>query len=555
MSYQALYRKYRPQYFRDLVGQTHITTILENQIREARASHAYLFCGSRGTGKTSTAKIFARAINCLNPIEGDACGDCAACVAMRTETVDIIEIDAASNNGVDDIRALIEQARFTPLSLRYKVYIIDEVHMLSSAASNALLKTLEEPPAHVVFLLATTEPQKLLATVISRCQRFDFRRLSVGDIVNSVRAVLTQAGAAIAEEGLITIARAADGGMRDALSLADQCLAFCGNAVSEQDVYNVLGSMEQDFLFRIADALIESDAAAALRQLDEIVRSGRDLGVLVQDLSQHVRALLLAQACGDCRDLLDCTKEAMQQYILQAGRASQERLLRTLEQLTKTQNEMKYLGQPRILLETMLVRACRPEDESTLLALEDRMDRLEAAMKKGLSAPMAVRENPPAAIAMPTPAVENAPWEEAPAAIGMSASADDDAPQNETPAAPRTPEPNVETAAPARAPGGPSMVPPEWRKLQDAVKGKNMALYIVSGQAQTVVKGGDILTVYFPQSKEAGMNMCNAPVWQETLDELFPGVTIRFLLGKPRPHNEKTGDMAAFFGKSFTVQD
>lgn len=568
MSYQALYRRYRPQYFKDVIGQGHITTILQNQIKAGQASHAYLFCGSRGTGKTSTAKIFARALNCLQPQNGDVCGECEACVAMRGEMVDIIEIDAASNNGVDDVRALIEQARFTPLSLRYKVYIIDEVHMLTGAASNALLKILEEPPAHVVFLLATTEPQKLLATVVSRCQRFDFRRLSVADIVDTVRNVLSLAGARVDDEGLAVIARAADGGMRDALSLTDQCLAFCGNDVSVEDVYDVLGSMDQDFLFRMVDALIASDAAASLRQLDEIVRSGRDLGVLAQDLAQHMRALLLTQACGDCRDLLDCTREAMERYQEQAARIAQERLLRVLEQLTRTQNEMKYLGQPRVLLETMLVRACRPEDEHTLLALEDRMARMEALLQQSAVPAAATEQAGSRTPATPAQAAANEeteaddapPWQqdEAPPVVMVppkappqqnAVSSPKNEPQAPAPASEPLPSTPQNTATPSS----------EWKALQNAVRKKNMALFVVSGQVQQVEKTGNVLTVYFPQGKESGANMCNAPqnisIWKEALQELYPDLSIRFLVGEPPKHNEKTSDMADFFGGNFTISD
>ena len=288
MAYRALYRAYRPRTFSEVIGQSHITTILQNQIGTGKTAHAYLFCGTRGTGKTSTAKILARAVNCLSPKNGEPCGECEACQrSLREACPDITEIDAASNNGVDDIRSLIERAHYAPLELTHRVFIVDEAHMLSNSAFNALLKTLEEPPAHVMFILATTEPQKLPATIISRCQRFDFHRLSVADIEQNLRSVLSRAGASIDEEGLLLIARTADGGMRDALSLADQCLSFCGDKVTAKDVYDVLGSMEQGFLFRIADTLLRSDAQAAIRMLDEIVRGGRDLSVFCQDLSAH----------------------------------------------------------------------------------------------------------------------------------------------------------------------------------------------------------------------------------------------------------------------------
>ena len=329
MEYRALYRKYRPATFAEVVGQEHITTTLQNQIAAGHVAHAYLFCGTRGTGKTSTAKIFARAVNCLSPEHGEPCGRCETCrLSLDPGNPDIVEIDAASNNSVDDVRALIEKAHYAPLNLKVRVFIIDEAHMLTASAFNALLKTLEEPPAHILFILATTEPQKLPATIISRCQRFDFHRLSVRDIAATLRDVLARAGASIDEEGLLLIARTADGGMRDALSLADQCLAFCGNSVCARDVYDVLGSMEQGFLFDMAGALLGGDAARVLHMLDGIVRGGRDLTVFCQDLAAHLRALLLAGTCGRCEELLDCTADAMDRYLAQAKDAPRAWLLR-----------------------------------------------------------------------------------------------------------------------------------------------------------------------------------------------------------------------------------
>ncbi len=376
MAYRALYREYRPKCFNEVLGQEHITTTLKNQIMAGRISHAYLFCGTRGTGKTSMAKIFARAINCTDTKDGEPCFACENCTNEATD-VDIIELDAASNTGVDDMRALIEKARFTPLHLKYKVYIIDEVHMLSNNAFNALLKTLEEPPAHIVFILATTEVQKLPVTIISRCQRFDFRRLSVENMVKRMKDVVKDTGASIADEGLLAIARAADGGMRDALSLADQCLSFCGNDVSAEDVYSVLGGMDNDFLFKVADALIDSKPDEALKLVESVVNEGRDLNVFNHDLALHMRALLITKLCGHCSDILDCTEENMQRYIEQSKRASSARLERAVSLLLSTQSNMRWLTLPRVLLESTLVRITRPEDENSLVSLEDRLQRLE----------------------------------------------------------------------------------------------------------------------------------------------------------------------------------
>lgn len=410
MAYSALYRKFRPEKFGEIIGQPHITKILLNQTRSGRVSHAYLFSGSRGTGKTSTARILAKAINCLDPQDGEPCGKCKVCLAA--DNVDIIEMDAASNSGVDEMRGLIERAEFAPLELKTKVYIIDEAHMLTKSASNALLKTLEEPPAHVVFILATTEPQALPATIVSRCQRFEFHRLSVSDMVSSMKRSLASIGANIEEEGLIAIARAAEGGMRDCLSIADQCLSFCGGTVTADDVMSVLGSVNTGVLYRMTEAVIASDAAEAMRIISEVVASGRDLGVFANDLAAHFRALLLVKICGSCRDILDCTEETMQDLSRQAERISKERAERAVEALLKLQLDLKLVATPRTLVESTLLRILRPEDEATLIALGDRVNALEDSMKS-IAAEAADAAEKAARAASSAPRNEAAP-EEAP---------------------------------------------------------------------------------------------------------------------------------------------
>ncbi len=571
MSYQALYRRFRPRRFVDVKGQDHITTILKNQVGSGRYAHAYLFSGSRGTGKTSIARIFARAVNCLSPIDGEPCGVCEACRhSLEEDSVDIIEIDAASNTGVDDMRALLEKVRFTPLQLKYKVYIIDEVHMLSNAASNALLKTLEEPPAHVLFLLATTEPQKILPTVISRCQRFDFHRLSLTEMVGVMQDVLSGAGAVIEEGGLLAIARAADGGMRDALSLADQCLAFCGGRVTERDVYDVLGSMQQDFLFDMADALLKGDAARALTQFDTLVRGGRDIGVFTQDLAQHIRALLLAKACGDCRELLDCTAETMARYRAQAEAASQERLLRALELITKSQSEMKWLRQPRVLLETMLVRICRPEDESALIALQERIASLEAKLNGIPAAPLqhsSAAAQPAQNIPQPAmPPVQAAPPWQAPV--------DDLIPPPEEPAfyadepvnqkapapAPAAPKP----AAPAKAAAAPatsaanSASDPAWEALKQILQRQNLPLYIMAIAAHTAIREGNVLTAMFAPIHSSNAAALNIPKHVEILKNMLqtvePELQLRVIVAQKPTNDPKTLEMQRMFGDKLHIE-
>ena len=408
MGYRALYRQYRPATFSEVIGQDHITTILKNQVQAGQTAHAYLFAGTRGTGKTSTAKILARAVNCQQPQGGEPCGQCSACQRTQGDHVDIVELDAASNNGVEDIRSILDKVRYTPLELRTKVYIIDEAHALSPNAFNALLKTLEEPPGHVMFILATTEPQRIPATIISRCQRFDFHRLSIGDMTGRMQAVLESAGAVIDPEGLVAIARAAEGGMRDALSLADQCLSFCGDHVTAADVYAVLGSMDGEFLFSMADALLSSDSAKALTLLDQVIREGRDLRVFIHDLAMHMRALLLAKLCGHCSDILDCTEDAMKRYMAQAEKGGEVRLLRASEALLQAESRLKNMALPRVLVESVLVHIARPEEQRTV---EDLVERIEALEQRPVAAaqPASVsRESQP----VPQAQMEDLPpWE------------------------------------------------------------------------------------------------------------------------------------------------
>lgn len=554
MSYQALYRKFRPRRFCDVIGQDHITTILKNQVRAGQFAHAYLFSGSRGTGKTSVAKIFARAINCLSPQDGEPCGVCEACrYSQGEESVDIIEMDAASNTGVDDMRALLEKARFTPLHLKYKVYIIDEVHMLSTSASNALLKTLEEPPAHIVFLLATTEPQKLLATVVSRCQRFDFHRLAITDIVRTMKDVFKSAGVKMDEGGLMAIARAADGGMRDALSLADQCIAFCGENLTEQDVYDVLGYMQAGFLFDMADALLRSDAQRALRLLDNVVQGGRDIGVFTQDISQHMRALLLTKTCGDCMDLLDCTPDAMARYQEQALLCSQERLLRTMELLTKVQSEMKWLRQPRALLETMLIRICRPEDEHSLLALEDRLNRLEQALTNGIAFKAA---NPIATDQTEKNAVLNAvddtpPWDHlVPPPLDMDISPSESMPEPKKSS--HSTQPEVTDT------GASSENDPLWDRMLKTMRTQNMAVYVLAVSAQRVFRNGATLTIAFAPSKEQNMMALRIPKNMEYLNGLLgsldESLQVHLSVETPRSEDPQTQELFKFFGDKLHIE-
>ena len=378
MAYQALYRQWRPTDFSSMVSQEAIVATLRNQITTGRIAHAYLFCGSRGTGKTSTAKIMARAINCEQPVNGDPCGTCESCRRLLAEeSMDVMEIDAASNNGVDEIRDLRETVKYPPQHGKFKVYIIDEVHMLSASAFNALLKTLEEPPAHVCFILATTEPQKLPATILSRCQRFDFGRIPAHQIAGRLRQAVDGAGATASDNALHMIARAAEGGMRDALSILDMCLGY-RNDVDEDLVRSVLGTSDKSFLFRFVDALDMEDASTVLGMIDELMRKGREPMVFAKDVSQHLRALLMAKACPeDLPALLDITHEDAEEYIYQSENMTVTRLMKMLEFFMTTETELRWASSPRIVLENTALKCCLRTVEADTAALNDRIAQLE----------------------------------------------------------------------------------------------------------------------------------------------------------------------------------
>jgi len=392
--YTALYRQWRPDTFEEVVGQDAIVRTLKNQIQTERIAHAYLFCGSRGTGKTSTAKIFARAINCSGPVNGSPCGECAVCVQLSSgSSMDVIEIDAASNNGVDEIRDLRDKVRYPPAAGRFKVYIVDEVHMLSMGAFNALLKTLEEPPAHAVFILATTEPHKLPATILSRCQRFDFKRISSQTMVSRMRDICTRSNILAEEAGLYTIARWAEGGMRDALSLLDQVVGFCGSSVTDADILAVLGTADQGFIFRAADHILQGEAAELLDKLGRLAQDGKDLSVFLKDLIHHLRNLLIVQICGRAEALLDVDAAALDRLEAQAAEGSQTRVLRAMDILTALEADLRYSTQPRVLVELAAVKICRPDRTDSLEDLQDRIETLEQrlAQRNFVNAPVTER--------------------------------------------------------------------------------------------------------------------------------------------------------------------
>ncbi len=543
MAYRALYRQYRPTRFEEVIGQEHVTRTLKNQVASGKLAHAYLFCGIRGTGKTTSARILSRAANCLSPVNGEPCGQCEACRISASESNgDIVEIDAASNNSVDNVRDLIEKANFMPLQLHYRVYIIDEVHMLSTQAFNALLKTLEEPPDHVLFILATTESQKVPATIRSRCQRFDFHRLTVKDIVATCQSVLKRAGASIDEKGLQLIARSSDGGMRDALSLCDQCLSFCGDHVTARDVYDVLGSMESEFLFSIADSLLESRASEVLEQLGTIVRDGHDLSVFTRDLAAHFRALLLVKNCGRCEELIDCAPETMDAYIRQAEKTSVDMLLLCMQELLRAQSEMRFIPSPRTLLESTLVRICRPEDRRDLDSLLARMDRIEENLKR---APL-VRQPERTAREMPAPPAPEEDGASDCAAAGDSVRPDlppweeDFSTEQEEPEEDEGIEPEdadfsaEEQPAEKHLPEGEDSEDVLWNKVISRMT--NPMIRSLASSAATPRKiEGETLVVSVLERQKSAYNVLNNPInlacLNQAIGEIRPGMQIRLVLG------------------------
>ena len=383
MAYQALYRRWRPQTFESVVGQTATVKTLRHQIETGQIAHAYLFCGCRGTGKTTMAKLMSRAINCLNPNHGDPCGQCEVCRAIQTEsTMDVLELDAASNNSVDNIRELLEQVRYPAQMGKYKVYIIDEVHMLSTAAFNALLKTLEEPPAHVVFILATTEPQKLPATILSRVQRYDFGRIPSELMIGRMKEALDKLHMTAEPEALQLVARAAEGAMRDAFSILDMCVAGAEDGkITAAQVRDALGTSDREFLFSFMDCIADRDAAGVLRKVDELMRSGREPQVFLKDLSSHCRMLMTVQAVKEnAAALLDVTTEDEQRLREQSERFSFSRLLRVLDGFLHAEGELRFASTPRIGLESAALHACETERGEDVSALVERIGELEAKL-------------------------------------------------------------------------------------------------------------------------------------------------------------------------------
>ena len=397
MSYQALYRKWRPSDFKDVKGQDHIVTTLQNQIKADRIGHAYLFCGTRGTGKTSVAKIFAKAVNCEHPVDGNPCGECPTCKAIAAGvSMNVIEIDAASNNGVDNIREIRDEVQYSPTEGKYKVYIIDEVHMLSIGAFNALLKTLEEPPSYVIFILATTEAHKIPITILSRCQRYDFHRISIDTIADRLSELMKAEHINVEDKALKYVAKAADGSMRDALSLLDQCIAFyLGKDLKYENVLDVLGAVDTGIFSRMMNIITSGDVAACMNLMEELIMQGRDIQQFVNDFVWYMRNLLLIKTTDDeskILDVIEVSEDSFKELKKDAAKVDADTLMRYIRVLSELSSELKFATQKRIKTEVTFIKLMRPAMEqsnetedilSRITLLEEQMQDSLAKLKSG----------------------------------------------------------------------------------------------------------------------------------------------------------------------------
>ncbi len=386
MSYVALYRKFRPDTFDDVKGQDHIVKTLKNQIKANRIGHAYLFCGTRGTGKTTVAKIFAKAVNCEHPVDGAPCNACAMCRGIKDGTsMNVIEIDAASNNGVDNIREIRESVEYRPTQGEYKVYIIDEVHMLSTGAFNALLKTLEEPPSYVIFILATTEVHKIPITILSRCQRYDFRRITIDTIASRLDELMKKEKVQVEDKAIRYIAKAADGSLRDALSLLDQCIAFyLGETLTYEHVLEVLGTVDTEVFSKLLRLILEKNVTEVIRTLEDMIISGKEMGQTVTDFIWYLRNILLVRSAPDAEEIIDISSEKRELLVEESLMIDTDTLMRFIRILSDLSNSLRYASQKRVMVEIALIKMCRPSMETNMDSILDRIRSLEEQMVEGV---------------------------------------------------------------------------------------------------------------------------------------------------------------------------
>ena len=502
--YQVLYRKYRPRVFADVYGQDHVTSTLKNEIKEGRISHAYLFTGSRGTGKTTCAKILAKAVNCPNAVDGEPCNACEICKGLDSGTIyDVVEIDAASNNGVDNIRDLREEVNYTPTRGKYRVYIIDEVHMLSTGAFNALLKTLEEPPAHVIFILATTEVHKLPATILSRCQRFDFKRIQPETMAVRLQQVAGLEGMELAPDAATLIARIADGALRDGLSILDQC-AGRSKQITAQLVSEVAGLAGREALYRLSDAVLARDSSAAVEELAQLHENSYDMERLCVEMINHFRNFMMVKTVKKSRELIICTDDEYKHIEASAGQFTLAQILRGLDLFQSTLVKIKGGATPRIEMEMAFIRLCEPKLETDPDAINQRLSALERAVQNGVPATSVKAVQSPAPAARPAPAQPTVPPTPQPAPAA-AAPAPEPEPVPATSAepvsapvpepAPVQPEPPVPLEPAAAAPSPTSAADSEqklfmqWADLMEILHRTDIALFGVLSGSQGYTRG------------------------------------------------------------------
>lgn len=478
--YQALYRKWRPQDFNDVYGQPHVTRTLQSQLESGRISHAYLFTGSRGTGKTTCAKILSKAVNCLNPVDGNPCNECEICRGIDNGSIlDVIEIDAASNNGVDNIRDLREEANFTPANAKFRVYIIDEVHMLSIGAFNALLKTLEEPPSHVIFILATTEIHKLPSTILSRCQRFDFKRIAPEDITARLMYVAEKENVNLTSNAASLIARIADGGMRDALSLLDRCFAM-GSNIDEETVSDAAGIAGTIHLFSFSKYVAKGDFTSALKLVSKLHSDSCDIDSLCTELTLHFRNLMVAKTVNDCEGLIVCSKDELLKIKERAGELKLSKILSCIEILGQTAKNIKNAANKKIQLEAAVIKMCAPSassGEGISAELEDRISAIEeklASLSSGI--PIIAKTEP-----IKTPEQKQTP---APVMPAPPVSAPEPPPEEEKLPPPPAPETN------SAIPDGPFE---NWPEVLDKIKIYDIPLYGIMANSTASIKNGRVV--------------------------------------------------------------
>ena len=550
--YKVLYRKYRPQFFADVVGQPQVTVTLKNELMRGRIAHAYLFTGSRGTGKTTCAKILARAVNCLHPKDGDPCGECEVCRGLEEGSIlDVVEIDAASNNGVDSIRSLIEESNFTPTTAKYRVYIIDEVHMLSIAAFNALLKTLEEPPPHVIFILATTEVHKLLPTILSRCQRFDFRRIAPEDIAQRLEDVASQEEAQLDQDAALLIARIADGALRDALSLLDQCLGR-DRHVTLEVVNQTAGVAARDYLASLAQDIVEQNPAHALEAIDGLHRESKDMNRLCEEMADYFRGLMLIKTMKDASKLVLCSPQELELMTSQALSMSLSTILHGLDTFEETLHKMRYANQ-RAELEMAFVKLCSPQLDTSPEALLRRLEALENGAPRVVPAPVTEtpapqpqqkqpvqKAAPEAAVPQETPSREEAVPQEDP--FREKVSSPPPAQESQPAPKPRKKAPAVDVAALSKG----AQRFRDWPEILQRIRGDTKSVAMAFAGSSAYVNGDYMLI----QAPELAFELLKRPEQRDRMREAIRQVTGRvYKLGPYREPQEETPAQADPFAE------